>query len=90
VKVILDENVPVQVRRALPGHDVLTAGGLGWKGRENGELLDASEQAGFDVLILADKNFRYQQNLSPLAASPTPEQGDSTSSAKPQAVNSAH
>ena len=64
MKVLLDESVPVQVRKALPGHDVCTVGGLGWKGRENGELLDAAEAMGFEVFIIADKNLRYQQNLS--------------------------
>ena len=63
MKVLLDESVPVQVRTALPTHDVTTVSELGWKGRENGELLDAAEQAGFDVLVVADKNVRYQQNL---------------------------
>jgi len=58
VKVLLDESVPVQVRTALPTHDVTTVSELGWKGRENGELLDAAEQAGFDVLVVADKNLR--------------------------------
>jgi hypothetical protein len=63
VKILLDESVPVQVRGALAGHDVTTVGALGWKGRENGDLLAAAEQAGFDVLIIADKNLRHQQNL---------------------------
>ena len=40
-----------------------TVDALGWKGRENGDLLDAAEQAEFDVLVLADKNLRHQQNL---------------------------
>ncbi len=30
---------------------------------KKGELLRAAEQAGFDVLVAADKNIRYQQNL---------------------------
>lgn len=37
---------------------------MGWKGMQNGELLAAAETAGYDVLILADKNLRYQQNLA--------------------------
>jgi hypothetical protein len=64
MRILLDESVPVQVRKALVGHQVLTVSELGWKGRENGELLAASEQAGFEVFILADKNLRYQQNLT--------------------------
>jgi uncharacterized protein (DUF433 family) len=32
----------------------------------NGDLLSAAEEAGFDVLLTADKNMSYQQNLSGL------------------------
>jgi hypothetical protein len=31
---------------------------------ENGELLKASEAAEFDVLVTADQNIEYQQNLA--------------------------
>jgi len=31
---------------------------------KNGELLTAAETAGFEVLVTADANLRYQQNLS--------------------------
>ena len=31
---------------------------------ENGELLEAAEAAGFDVLVTPDKNIRYQQDLT--------------------------
>jgi len=30
----------------------------------NGELLQLAEQNGFELFIVADKNFRYQQNLT--------------------------
>ena len=63
MKILLDECVPVQVRNALAGHQVATVSGLGWKGRENGDLLAVAEQAGFDVLVIADKNLRHQQSL---------------------------
>ena len=64
MKVLLDENVPVQVSHSLVGHEVFTVSGLGWNGTENGDLLAAADRAGFDALLLADKNLRYQQNLS--------------------------
>jgi hypothetical protein len=63
LKILLDESVPMQVRGALGVHDVQTVSGPGWKGLENGELLAAAEQAGFEVLTIADKNLRYQQDL---------------------------
>ena len=37
---------------------------LGWQGLENGALLDAAEQAGFDLLLTCDQNVRYQQNFT--------------------------
>jgi len=36
----------------------------GWDRLTNGDLLAEAERAGFDVLITADKNMRYQQNLA--------------------------
>jgi predicted nuclease of predicted toxin-antitoxin system len=64
MKILLDECVPLQVRHALPNHEVATAQRMGWGGISNGELLDKAEGAGFQVFILADKNLRYQQNLT--------------------------
>ncbi len=36
----------------------------GWDRLTNGHLLVAAEKAGFDLLLTADKNMRYQQNLA--------------------------
>ncbi|MEO5960878.1 MAG: hypothetical protein ABIZ49_10245, partial [Opitutaceae bacterium] len=62
MKIIFDENVPLPLRQFLTGHDVTTVQLEGWTGTENGALL---KRVGgkFDVLVLADKNLRYQQNL---------------------------
>ena len=35
----------------------------GWDELENGELLTATEAAGFEVIVTTDRNLRYQQNL---------------------------
>ena len=37
---------------------------MGWDRLQNGELLAKAEAAGFEIFITADKNLRYQQNLS--------------------------
>ena len=63
MRILLDESVPVQVRNALSGHQVSTAVEMGWRGISNGELLDRAEAEGFQLLIVADKNFQHQQNL---------------------------
>ncbi|HXE55817.1 MAG TPA: hypothetical protein VN541_22525 [Tepidisphaeraceae bacterium] len=64
MRILLDESVPVQVRNALGGHVVASVNTLGWKGLENGRLLNEAESHGYDVLIIADKNLRHQQNLT--------------------------
>ena len=37
---------------------------MGWDQIGNGELLTIAEAAGFEIVITADQNIRYQQNLS--------------------------
>lgn len=64
MKVLLDVCTPVQVRKALPNHEIRTAVGMGWGELENGDLLREAEAAGFDLLIICDKNLRHQQNLA--------------------------
>jgi len=36
---------------------------MNWDTLKNGELLNAAEEAGFKVLLTADTNMQYQQNL---------------------------
>ena len=62
--VLFDNNVPRALRRALTGHDVRTAAAMGWAALANGELLAQAEAHGFDVLVTADRNLRFQQNLA--------------------------
>ena len=37
---------------------------MGWSRIENGQLLDAAEQAGFDVVLSGDQTIRYEQNMT--------------------------
>ncbi len=62
MKVIFDENVPLPLQQFLAGHTVTTVQLEGWAGIGNGELLKLVDGR-FDVLVLADKNLRYQQEL---------------------------
>jgi predicted nuclease of predicted toxin-antitoxin system len=64
MKVLFDVNMPRPLRRELPGHEIFTAQSMGWNELENGDLISAAEKGGFDALVTADKNLRYQQNLS--------------------------
>jgi hypothetical protein len=64
VKILLDENVPHDLRPFLAHHETFTVAYMGWGGVKNGKLLDAAERAGFDVLITGDRTLEYEQNLS--------------------------
>ena len=63
MRIIFDENVPWPLRQFLPDHDITNVQREGFSGMENGELLNLLD-GNFEVLILCDKNLRYQQNLS--------------------------
>ena len=64
MRVLFDQNVPRPLARFLLRHDVTRLPELGWQELVNGELIAAAEAQGFEVLITADKNLRYQQNLA--------------------------
>jgi hypothetical protein len=63
-RILLDHCVPKPLRHLLPGEEIRTCHEEGWDTLTNGELLSAAEKAGFEILITADKNLRYQQNLT--------------------------
>lgn len=61
--VLLDENLPHDLRRAFPGHDVSNVFYRGWSGRKNGELIALCEENLIDVILTADQGIAYQQNM---------------------------
>jgi hypothetical protein len=61
--ILFDHVTPAGIAPFLRGHVVTKAKDRGWDTLSNGELLEAAERAGFDVIVTADKNMRYQQNL---------------------------
>lgn len=63
-RVLFDVNVPRPAARFLTRHAVEFADQRGWRELTNGDLLSAAETDGFDVLLTADTNLRYQQNLT--------------------------
>jgi hypothetical protein len=67
VKVLLDENLPHDLRHHLLGHEVFTVAYLGWRGTKNGELLRRAAVAGFDALVTMDNGVSYQQNTTALS-----------------------
>src|SRR5262249_53921544 len=64
VKILLDESPPIDLRHSFPTHEAHTVEWVGLKGKRNGELLDAAELAGYDVLLTMDQGVEHQQNLT--------------------------
>ena len=62
--VLFDHSTPAPLRYALKAHTVVEAVEREWETLANGALLQEAEAAGFEVFITADKNIRYQQNLT--------------------------
>ena len=64
MRILFDQGTPAPLRRHLTAHIVETAYDRGWSSLENGALLSAAEQAGFEIFITTDQSLRYQQNLA--------------------------
>ena len=64
MKILFDQGTPLPRRRSLTGHTVDIPSRKGWSTLQNGALLEAAEQDGYEVLITTDQSIRYQQDLS--------------------------
>lgn len=64
MRVLLDEQLPVDLAKNLAEHDVRSVKDEDWKGLSNGELLARAEDAGFQVFVTSDRNLQHQQDLS--------------------------
>jgi predicted nuclease of predicted toxin-antitoxin system len=63
MKILFDECVPWPMQRILASHSCTTVQAEGWSGIRNSELLKRVRND-FDLLITADQNILYQQNLA--------------------------
>jgi hypothetical protein len=64
-KVLLDENLPAKLKYRLQDVcEIYTVNDNGWNALENGDLLIAMQNDGFDYLLTSDKNLQFQQNLA--------------------------
>lgn len=64
MRILIDECLPVALRRIFKGEDARTVEHMGWKGLTNGRLLAAAETEGFDVLVTADQGIPWQQDMA--------------------------
>jgi len=62
--ILFDHGTPRGLAQELPGHTVTTAKAMGWEQLNNGDLLQAAEEAAFNLLLTTDQRIRYQQNLT--------------------------
>jgi hypothetical protein len=58
VLVLFDHGTPKGLARTVIGHTVQTAQSRGWNTLSNGELLNAAEEAGVDLLLTTDRSIR--------------------------------
>jgi len=65
VKILLDECVDRRLASDFVGHEVSTVEQIGWKSKENGELLALAAKR-FDVFVTTDRNLSFQQNVGTL------------------------
>jgi predicted nuclease of predicted toxin-antitoxin system len=60
VRILLDENVPIQalevLRKTLRGHEVDHVEGIGWKGKKDPQLLPDTKAAGYEAFVTKDAN----------------------------------
>src|ERR1039457_5885656 len=62
--ILFDHSTPAPLRYALKGHVIVEAVERGWERLVYGALLHAAGGAGFEMFVTADKNIRYQQDLT--------------------------
>jgi len=63
VRVLLDEQLPLDPAATLQGHSVDTVAGRGWAGITNGELLRRMGGE-YEALVTMDQGIEFQQNLT--------------------------
>lgn len=56
MKILFDQGTPAPLRAHLASHTVDTAYELGWAVLQNSQLLQAAEEAGYDLSVTTDQN----------------------------------
>ena len=64
MKILLDENIPKQLKSDFRDFEIFTVRDKRWDGVKNGVLLTLMLENNFDALITFDKNLQHQQNFS--------------------------
>jgi len=64
IRLLLDNNVPIHLIPLLPPHEAVHASTMGRAGLSNGDLIRATQEAGFAMMVTCDRSIEHQQNLS--------------------------
>lgn len=64
MKLLLDENLPHDLRKMLTGHEVFTVKYMGWLGVENGRLLELAVREGFAVILTLDAGIEHERDVA--------------------------
>lgn len=65
--ILLDENLLSKKLKQpflVKDYDIYNVEDMGWRGLKDREIIDLAANYPFDAFITADKNLRYQQNLT--------------------------
>ena len=63
MRILVDESLSRHLVKMLAYHVVESVQGLGWAGIKNGDLIAKADDL-HEVFLTADRNLRYQQNLT--------------------------
>jgi hypothetical protein len=64
MRLLLEENLPKQLKSDFQEYEIYTVRDMGWNGVKNGELLKLLQNHNFDAFLTFDKNLQQQQNFS--------------------------
>lgn len=63
MKILLDECLPVRLKKLLYEYEVYSVSEMRWKSLKNGKLLSVAVENNFDIILTFDKKLESQQNL---------------------------
>jgi hypothetical protein len=64
MKILLDEQLHVNLKPSLSTFNVFEPKDFNWDGLKNGELRERMNENGFTFFVTSDKNLPFQQNLN--------------------------
>ncbi len=60
MKIIIDECLPVEIKKLFSDYEIYTVRDLNRTGLKNGQLLEKIVKNNFDIFLTADKKIRFQ------------------------------